>query len=94
MDRDIIEEAINRIPGLPTFSRIEKQINEKFNLHVSEEELRKNLQDMLDDGELKEITTTIKGNEFKGYQMEEGEGVEREEKTQEKGIIDEALKNN
>lgn len=94
MDPEVIKEAIQRIRGLPTVSRIRKELTDNFTLRVSEEELKKDLKEMVEKGNIKERTTTIKGSQFKGYKIAEEKEEEREgEKEKSKGekIIDEVF---
>ncbi len=92
MDHEIIKEAIGRIRGLPTFSRIRDELRNKFALSVEEEELRKRLDEMMTEGTVKEKEITIKGARFKGYTtVKEEKKVEREEKTREEEIIDDVF---
>lgn len=93
MDHEIIKEAIGRIRGLPTFSRIRDELRDKFALSVEENELEEELEEMMIKEEIKEKETTIKGTRFKGYTVVEEEevGVEEEEKTKEEEVIDEVF---
>ena len=94
MDHEIIKEAVERIRGLPTFSRIRDELREKFALRVDENELENKLEKMVKNGELKQKETTIKGNKFRGYTVlkeEEGEEEDEKEKTKEEEIIDEVF---
>ncbi|MFP4045534.1 MAG: hypothetical protein ACLFS3_00550 [Candidatus Aenigmatarchaeota archaeon] len=94
MEDRIIIEAIGRIPGLPTFSRIRKELMNKFNLRVREEELQEDLNRMMSQEKLEEREITIKGNRFKGYKIpeEDSEKKGKEEKSEEERIIDEVLR--
>lgn len=92
MDPEIVKEAVKRIRGLPTTSRIRNELTEKFQLRISEEKLEEDLQEMLENGKIEERVTTIKGNKFKGYKVpEKNEEEEKEEaqKSKEEKIIDE-----
>lgn len=93
MEPKVIKEAIKRIRGLPTTSRIRKELTDKFQLRVSEGELEEDLERMLEGGEIEERNTTIKGNKFKGYKIlekkEGGEEERGEERGEEEKIIDE-----
>ncbi len=92
MDHDIVKEAVQRIRGLPTFSRIRDEIRNKFALEISEEELKEDIEEMIEEEKLKEKYTTIKGNKFKGYMVVKKETKKEEteeEKTEEERIIDE-----
>lgn len=94
MDPEVIKEAIQRIRGLPTVSRIRKELTENFTLRVSKEELKKDLEEMVERGEVKEKTTTIKRSQFKGYKVAEEEGRSEEEgegKSEEEEIIEEVF---
>ncbi|GEM_PF-2320650 len=93
MDHEIIEEAVERIRGLPTFSRIRDELRNKFALNVDERKLQEKLDEMMMSGKLRETQTTIKGNRFKGYTTVEKETVakQEEEKTPEEKIIDEVF---
>ncbi len=93
MDHEIIKEGIERIRGLPTFSRIRDELREKFALKVDEVELEENLDEMMRQGKIKEKETTIKGARFKGYTVveEETEEEEEEEKSKEEEVIDEVF---
>lgn len=91
MEKEIVKEAIKRIRGLPTTSRVRKELTEKFTLTVSKEELEGDLKRMVEEGEIEERFTTIKGNRFKGYKLperEEEREEEEEEKTEEEKIIE------
>lgn len=95
MEEDIIKEAIDRIRGLPTLSRIRKELTENFQLRIEEEGLEEDLERMIEEGVIEERVTTIKRTEFKGYKIvEEGAGEkqeEEEEKTEAEEIIDEVF---
>ncbi len=91
MDHDIIKEAVKRIRGLPTFSRIRDELRDKFTLEVYEKDLREDLENMVKENKLREKYTTIKGNRFKGYTVVEKKPKKKEKKkrTKEEEIIDE-----
>jgi hypothetical protein len=95
MEHEIVKEAIKRVRGLPTISRIRKELTDKLTLRVTEEELEKNIEELIEKGEVAERTTTIKGNEFKGYKIVETKketGEREEDKTEAERIIDDVFK--
>ncbi len=93
MDHEIIKEAVKRVKGLPTFSRIRNELRNKFGLEIYEEDLKNNLDEMVKEGKLRKSCTTIKGNKFKGYTIveEKKERAEEKTKTKEEEIIDEVF---
>ncbi|MFP4116459.1 MAG: hypothetical protein ACLFQ8_01820 [Candidatus Aenigmatarchaeota archaeon] len=92
MDHEIIKEAIERIRGLPTFSRIRDELREKFALKIDEKELKEDLEEMMRQEKIKEKETTIKGTRFKGYTVvREEKQEEEEEKSKEEEVIDEVF---
>lgn len=92
MDEKIVMEAIKRIPGLPTVSRIKKELTDKFQLRVKEEEIQDSLEKLQQQELVKEVETTIKGNRFKGYKLidkqPEDEESEDKDKTKEEKVIE------
>lgn len=90
MDEKIIMEAIKRIPGLPTTSRIKKELTDKFQLRVEQEEVKKGIEELQRKELVREVETTIKGNRFKGYKIidKQPQTSEEKEKTKEEKIIE------
>lgn len=85
MQDKVIEEAVERIPGLPTFPRVRKELMNKFNLNIREEELKEDIERMMAQEKLKEREMTIKGNRFKGYKIPEMSEEDKEESQKEEG---------
>lgn len=94
MDHEMIKEAVERIRGLPTFSRIRHELRDKFALKVDENELQEELEEMIINGRIKEKETTIKGASFKGYTVPKDkvkEETQEETKSKEEEVIDEVF---